>query len=331
MNNKIIRLNAPHHLEILENNICTNLDDNDVLIEIDRISLCGSDIKLYNGSYNAPSLYPIVIGHEWAGKILAVGKKVKKVNIGDKVTGDCSIYCNECPECEIDKNICRNIKKYGITCNGYGQKYKIVPERYIYKASHLLKYKYIALTECFSVALHGIKKIKFEDNIRNRDILIIGGGSIGIAIYLLLTYVYKQSNVYVLESNKDKISFLKSVYPNLEVSNEILDYSKYSIIFEVSGSLSSFEKALDWIRPYGSIICIGFLNKGALDISGIITKSINVHGSIGGTGEFEDVLKIFNNNSIPLEQFVTKEIKSEYLVDYLSNNKDLSLKTQVIL
>ncbi len=331
MKNKIIRLNAPHCLEILEKDISINLDEDEVLVEIDRISLCGSDLKLYNGCYNAPSLYPIVIGHEWAGKTIITGNKVTKVKVGDKVTGDCSIYCGKCPECNIDKNICRNIEKYGITRNGFGQKYKIVPERYLYKSSHILENKYLALTECFSVALHAIKKMKLIANAQNDEILIIGGGSIGVAIYLLLTYVYKLNNVFILESSTAKVSFLKKVYPDLKVINEILGCSKYSKIFEASGSLYTFEKALDWVMPYGSIVCIGFLEKGVLNISSLITKCINIQGSIGGTGEFEDILNIFKENSMPLDQFITEEIKSEHLTGYLSSNRNVSLKIQVIL
>ncbi|WP_270561778.1 alcohol dehydrogenase catalytic domain-containing protein [Bacteroides cellulosilyticus] len=248
MKNKIIRLNAPHCLEILEKDISINLDEDEVLVEIDRISLCGSDLKLYNGCYNAPSLYPIVIGHEWAGKTIITGNKVTKVKVGDKVTGDCSIYCGKCPECNIDKNICRNIEKYGITRNGFGQKYKIVPERYLYKSSHILENKYLALTECFSVALHAIKKMKLIANAQNDEILIIGGGSIGVAIYLLLTYVYKLNNVFILESSTAKVSF----FSKKEQGVIFLNYNDMSDKRRISGIEIFMKYIKDNLELYGS-------------------------------------------------------------------------------
>ena len=83
-----------------------------VLIRTHAVGLCGSDIGLYHGTYAGPRNYPLYFGHEWSGTVEAVGPDVTKVKSGDKVTGDCSIYCSKCEFCapDRDKNLCQRIE-----------------------------------------------------------------------------------------------------------------------------------------------------------------------------------------------------------------------------
>ena len=82
----------------------------EVLIRVSNVGICGSDIHMFNGTYNAPVNYPILFGHEWSGTVVKVGEGVTKVAVGDKVTGDCSKYCGHCSNCENDRNLCKDIE-----------------------------------------------------------------------------------------------------------------------------------------------------------------------------------------------------------------------------
>ena len=63
----------------------------EVLVRIRYVGICGSDIHLFNGTYNGPHSYPMRFGHEWSGVVEAVGSDVTRVEVGDVVTGDCSL------------------------------------------------------------------------------------------------------------------------------------------------------------------------------------------------------------------------------------------------
>lgn len=106
----------------------------DALIRIQYVGICGSDIHLFNGSYNGPHSYPMRFGHEWSGVVEAVGSDVTAVKVGDVVTGDCSRFCGKCPSCGKDRNLCEHIEKFGITIDGASAEYILRDEKYLYKA-----------------------------------------------------------------------------------------------------------------------------------------------------------------------------------------------------
>src|ERR1044072_3573375 len=90
------------------------LDDDEVLVKVERVSLCGSDYRLFNGTYHSLATYSIRFGHEWSGTVVDIGAEVTKFEEGDRVTGDCSRWCGTCSFCQKDKNLCKRIEKYGI-------------------------------------------------------------------------------------------------------------------------------------------------------------------------------------------------------------------------
>ena len=102
--------------QFLTTEICQKplVQNNEVLIKVSRISLCGSDIHLYNGTYSGPINYPIMFGHEWSGVVEKTGENVTKFKKGDKVSGDCSCYCSDCEYCQVDKNLCINQDKHPV-------------------------------------------------------------------------------------------------------------------------------------------------------------------------------------------------------------------------
>ncbi|HSJ54740.1 MAG TPA: alcohol dehydrogenase catalytic domain-containing protein, partial [Anaerolineae bacterium] len=86
-----------------------------VLVRTHAVGLCGSDAGLYLGTYEGPRNYPLYFGHEWSGTVEATGPAATRLRPGDKVTGDCSLYCGACQFCGRDKNLCQRIEKFGIT------------------------------------------------------------------------------------------------------------------------------------------------------------------------------------------------------------------------
>src|SRR5450830_1110049 len=104
---KLYMLESPKKIKIIEKEL-PSIQEDEVLIKVNNIGLCGSDIQLYNGTYKGPLNYPILFGHEWSGTVIETGKSVKKVAPGDRVTGDCSKFCGTCELCKYDKNLCNN-------------------------------------------------------------------------------------------------------------------------------------------------------------------------------------------------------------------------------
>ena len=321
------------------------LSDDEILVKIKRVSLCGSDIKLFKGEYDGPCRYPLIFGHEWSGEIADIGAKVTGFNVGDRVTGDCSLYCGECDKCRSDKNLCRNIEKAGITTDGYARNLAVVKKKYIYKSSDEISFKALALCEVFAVALHSIKKSGLNpENINN--ILVIGCGAVGLAAFFLFKYKYKCGNISLKELSSDKKETLIKIFPDefAESSFFLDDYSTdgtyediydsngYDYVFEASGSTNGLADAMILAAPEGIISYLGMSNR-PLEKSKLITlKALKISGSIGGTEEFEEVLEFFKTYGGLAEKMVTFETDCLHAEEaFLKASSDLgNIKSQII-
>jgi len=296
--------------------------DNEVLIKVSRISLCGSDLHLYNGTYSGPINYPILFGHEWSGVVEETGQNVTKFKKGDKVTGDCSCYCGNCQYCEVDKNLCVNIEKYGITIDGASAEYIVRNEKYLYKLSQDVSVKLGALVEPIAVGANLIDKVvKQKGNISDKKILIFGAGGIGMGLLFLLKNVYKCQNIYVKDLSKLKMEMAKelgaiefdSTKRNDTESNykSLYTNAEFEIVFETTGSAQIFAGALNLIKPAGVLACLGMIPSVEINQKLIVIKSLSVIGSIGGTGYFDDVIEVISKYGKSIEKFISAEYPAD--------------------
>jgi threonine dehydrogenase-like Zn-dependent dehydrogenase len=294
--------------------------EEEVLVEIKRVSLCGSDYRLFNGTYTGPSTYPLRFGHEWSGMVIDTGADVTGVEEGDRVTGDCSIWCGHCAMCLVDKNLCRNVEKYGITVDGFSAQRVVVPAQYVYRDAYYLSYDTLALAELFAVALHAIKR--FGDPPRepahNRT-LIVGCGPVGIALYMLLKLHFNWMRVDVYDVVPERVARLQSLLPGKPITNSIPDPGKlrgasykelygcspYSLVFEAAGHPDALRLAIDIALPRATVVSLGMPASSEYDLSKVTTKSLNVVGSIGGTGEFRETLDFFAGHADLVRKLVT--------------------------
>ena len=315
---KILQIKGKHNLVIKA--IADEPPGKDqVRICIKRVSLCGSDYKLFEGLYGAPETYPVIFGHEWSGVVTETGDGVKDLAAGDHVTGDCSLYCGVCENCKHDKNLCENIKKAGITSDGYARSEVVADARYIYKAPESISFKALALAEPFAVAYRAIAGLLNEKKgLSDKNILIIGCGAIGMAAYLLLRYKWQKMKIDVFDVDDRRVEFLGSITGDIlnvfkpeNCGNN--DYAslyskkKYDMVFEMAGNAGALDKALNAVKPGGKIVTIGIYGKIEADLGLITLKKIKLYGSIGGTGAFEEVIEFLKDFGNVAEKIVTHE------------------------
>ena len=118
MNNKAVVIREKRCVKV-ETIPFSPLPSDFIRAKVYRAGICGTDIELFNGTMpylkTGKIFYPIIPGHEWAGKVVEVGSKVKNFKKGDKVTGELHLGCGFCDNCKQGKyNVCLNIKRIGI-------------------------------------------------------------------------------------------------------------------------------------------------------------------------------------------------------------------------
>ncbi len=294
-----------------------------VLVKTHAVGLCGSDMALYHGSYEGPKNYPLYFGHEWSGTVEAVGPEVTKVKPGDKVTGDCSIFCGECEFCAGDKNLCQHIQKFGITVNGASRQYFLQDEKYVYRADPDANLDLVALSEPLAVGTHATQRLRqIRPNFKQEKMLILGGGTIGFSCFFALKYIAGCHHVElfdIVESRVEKalklgaaqLTDLAGDQGDADSYGGLYSGRGYDTIFETSGAPAAFKHALNLVRPLGTIIALGFIPSIEFSLKMITFKAAGIMGSIGGTGEFDKVLDFTLKYPQVAEQLITHRIPFE--------------------
>ena len=273
-----------------------------VLIRTHAVGLCGSDLALYEGTYEGPRNYPTYFGHEWSGTVEAVGSDVTTVQPGDKVTGDCSMSCGECEFCARDRNLCQSIEKVGITADGASRQLFIQEERYVYRADPEADLDLVALSEPLAVGAHAARRVRAcRPDLHREKILVLGGGTIGLSCFFALKYLEGCDNIELydlVEARVEQAMRLGARQPtdvaaaagDSETYSGLYSGRGYDAIFETSGAPPAFRNSVGLIRPLGTIMALGFIPRVELELKQITLKAAQIMGSIGGTGEFRRVL-----------------------------------------
>jgi L-iditol 2-dehydrogenase len=319
MANTVLTIRGRHDLEVRPDGAPPPvLGPDEVLVGVRRLSLCGSDYALFNGTYGGPMRYPLRFGHEWSGTVLEYGGDVTSLAEGDRVTGDCSRWCGLCATCQADRNLCKRIEKYGITVDGFSASMVVVPERYLYRDRFYLPYELLAIAEPFAVALHAIRRLGVPSrNLARSRVLIVGCGPIGVALYVLLTRHLGWDRVDVTDKVEQRVEAVKQLANGQDTRVVILDDdhpttyaqlyrdSPYSYVLDAGGTRDSLRASMIAAAPAGTVVTLGVTKPGECDLALVTTKALTIRGSIGGTGEFSEVLEFFAEHGDAAGRLIT--------------------------
>jgi len=178
---KSLLLSAYNHLEIADFP-APSAGPAEVLVRVAACGICGSDVHGYDGS-SGRRIPPIVMGHEAAGTVAAVGTGVEGYAVSDRVTFDSTVYCGACAWCQSgDVNLCDNRQVIGVSCGDYRRhgafaEYVAVPQRILYHLPDNLSFAEAAMLEATSVALHAVRVSQAKGG---ETALVIGAGMIGL-------------------------------------------------------------------------------------------------------------------------------------------------------
>lgn len=264
--------------------------DDQVKIKVAYSGICGSDIHSYKGEYKNLKP-PIVLGHEFSGIVTDVGKNVKKINVGDRVTSETTYYiCGECDYCKNrDYNLCPERKGIGTQVNGSFAKYVINRAESVHVLPDNVDLLSASITEPLACCTHAVLE---KTNVEITDkVLIFGPGTIG----LLTAQVVKSRGAYVIvagtEKDKERLKLAKSLGIDVTVNIQNEDLEKIVMdltngygadkVFECSGSVNAMNLGISLVRKKGEIVQVGIFGKplNELDEDKIVQKEIKYIGS----------------------------------------------------
>ncbi|HTS52388.1 MAG TPA: alcohol dehydrogenase catalytic domain-containing protein, partial [Burkholderiales bacterium] len=235
----------------------------EVLIRVAACGICGSDVHGYDGA-SGRRIPPIVMGHEAAGLIAAVGAGVTRFKPGDRVTFDSTVYCGECAFCRRGEvNLCDKREVIGVSCGDYRRhgafaEYIAVPERILYHLPESMSFPEAAMLEAVSVALHAVH---VTGDVKGQTALVIGAGMIGL-LTMQAAHAAGAARVFIADIDTTRLNVARSlgVDEALNLSGSCLtrevlqltDGFGADVVLEAVGRNETIATAIDCVRKGGT-------------------------------------------------------------------------------
>ena len=279
----------------------------EVLVQVAACGICGSDVHGYDGS-SGRRIPPIVMGHEAAGTIAALGLGVDGYAIGERVTFDSTVYCGECEFCARgDVNLCDRREVLGVSTPEFRRagafaEFVTVPARILYRLPDDLPFAHAAVLEAVSVALHAVRLAELKGG---ETALVIGAGMIGLLL-LQAARVAGCSRVLVADVDPTRLRLAQQLGADETfVSTEGLA-DGVDVVFEAVGRDETVAAAIRAVRRGGSVVLVGNIAREVtLPLQAVVTRQIRLQGSCASAGEYPEAIALLASGRIKVDPLIT--------------------------
>jgi 2-desacetyl-2-hydroxyethyl bacteriochlorophyllide A dehydrogenase len=287
-----------------------------VLIAVDYCGICGSDLEAYELGMYEPGM---VIGHEFAGHIAAVGPGVQGWEVGTTVSVSDAIPCMACRMCRRGAlTQCESLVMIGVTVPGALAEYVAVPVEGVYRLPKGLDTRRAALAEPLSIALHAVNRSSLRPGDRA---LVLGAGPIGLLV-LQAARLAGALEVYVVEPNPARAALaarlgaaevLDPTRTNLAVRlGQLTGGTGVEVAFVCTGAAAAFEEAVTLVGKGGQIVMVGLAPEPAAgDLMTLVLHELDVRGAYLGHGEFAQALAFIAQGRVDVESLISREVPLE--------------------
>ena len=236
--------------------------DNEVTVRVVSCGICGSDIPRYFS--NGAHFYPLILGHEFFGVVSKVGLEVSNLQVGDYVVGIPLVPCFECDDCKNGNySLCKNYKFIGSSLNGAYCEELNINANNLFKINKRIASPFCALFEPSSIGLHAIKMF---DKYKNKNVAIVGGGTIG-AMIADWARIYGAKNVVLFEQNLNNLKTyqaigINNIYESSEQNlSHTVDYftngKGFDFVFDAAGVNQTIVYSLKLATNKGRVCYVG--------------------------------------------------------------------------
>ena len=287
------------------------IGDDDVLLEVVNVGVCGSDLHQWTADHSWPVNYPVVLGHEFGGLIAALGKNVSVWKEGDRVVSETAAIIN--PNSPMSKTGLYNLdpdrKGFGYGVNGAMTRYVRVPARCLHKVPAQLSFEEACLTEPCCVAYNSVA---VNSSVKPGDrVIVIGPGTIGILCAAVARICGAEVAVVGLESDKLRLDIAKQ-YGCEPIIGDATEWAKdrdglgADLIVDAAGASVTLKMALQWVRPNGQITKVGWGPQPlGFSLDPLVQKNVTLKGSFSHNWPiWERVIALLASGSLNVKPII---------------------------
>jgi len=263
---------------------------NDVLIQVLRTGICGTDLHIYNWDDWAKRTIPVpmAIGHEFVGRVAKVGSNVSDFKEGEIVSGEGHVVCGRCRNCMAGRrHLCAHTKGVGVNRPGAFAEYVSIPMANVWRHSPGMDLDIAAIFDPFGNAVH--TALSFP--VLGEDVLITGAGPIGIMAAAVVVHAGAR-HVVITDINEKRLELARKVGVSLAVNPTKTTYKEvmqqlhmtegFDVGLEMSGNARAFQDMLTNMAHGGRIAMLGIPSEPiGIDWNTVIFNGLTIKGVYG--------------------------------------------------
>ena len=305
--------------------------EKEVLIRVDYAGICGTDRHEYVGPNFIPTVRPhrltgrvapLIMGHEFSGRIEKLGKEVTGWKVGERVTANGSLTCGRCEACRSGRfNVCQKLGFLGVSDDGAFAEYVTVEADKLFAIPEGVSQRQAAVAEPLACGIHATNLL---GNIAGKDVLILGPGIIGLSAFFGAKYagagrilvsgigdyrrelIEKYGGEYVDVSKEDLLSYMDQ-----------WSHGKLAdIVYECIGAEQTLDQAIRLTKPGGKLMVMGVFGKRpSVDMDTLQEAERVLYTSQAHVDEIRTALLYIQEGKIRPEELITREVSLDTLVE----------------
>ncbi len=262
----------------------------DILIKVNKVAICGTDLHIHNwdqwARQNVP--IPMTVGHEYVGIVDQVGELVTSVKPGERVSGEGHIMCGVCRNCRGGRgHLCRDTRSIGVNRPGAFAEYVCIPASNAYLIPDEVSDDIAAILDPLGNAVH--TALSFD--LAGEDVLITGAGPIGLMATAVARHVGAR-HVVITDVNDHRLEMARqfgasrAVRADQEDLHQVMEelgmHEGFDVGLEMSGSEVALASQIDIINHGGNIALLGiYPDVPSVNLNQAIFKGLNLKGIYG--------------------------------------------------
>ncbi len=272
--------------------------DDEVLLEVRAASICGTDVHIWDWNPWAEARVkrlPMILGHEVTGEVVEVGKRVKRVAVGDHVSAETHVTDGTCYLCRTGRmHICENVQVLGVDRNGIFAERAVIPEVNAWKNDPGLDYALASIQEPLGSAVHAVLPEENIEDLAGKSVLVTGCGPIGL-LAIAVVRTFGARTVVATEVNPVRAELAQRMGADLVLDptvepdrltariRERTEEQGVDVALEMSGHPGSLRTVFDALSPGGRVSLLGLFSREVpLNFDdAVIFRAARVYGIFG--------------------------------------------------
>ena len=277
-----------------------------VNIAVTAAGICGSDLHNYRtGQWVSRS--PSVPGHEWIGRVTALGEGVVDLHIGEHVVADSRFWCGTCPACLAGRHhLCATLGFVGEVCDGGFAERTSLPRRLLHRLPDNMPEVMMVMAEPMAVAIHAVRRLRPESD---AAVLIAGCGPIGGLVALALS-AYGHRDVRVADRNAGRLSRVCEVTGARPVTLDPLSAGNdVRFAIEATGSIPALKGLIGCMAGGGAISMVGIAHgRIDLDPNALVEREISLIGCHAFQNELPEAISLLARHGSAASRLIDAEV-----------------------